>query len=450
MAILKPYTSRVARFAFRPPALDARINILEGAVRSAKTWALHPKALALTRYDVGGIGLFTGVSKQTIYTNVLNDLFNMIGPENYTYNTQSGQLSLFGSKWLVMGAKDEGSEKYIRGATVGRVIGDELTLMPKSFVMMLLNRMSPDNARSYFTTNPDNPGHYVKKELLDNRKLRENGTLFSMHFTLADNPHVSQSYKEYLNSLYAGVFRERFVLGRWVVASGAIYRDAWSDELLYDDATRPKHLLVQGNYAERYVPVDYGTDHPQVYLDIFDDGKTLWVEREYIWDSHASTFDYDDDRWVPRDSHTQVTVRQKTDAQYADDLEAFLRARFDHNTGRWVPGSKNQEVDAQVILPPECASFEAELVQRGIWYTTADNAVEDGIRTVSSAMTRRLVRLHKDNCPLTIANVQNYQWDEKAAKRGVEQPLKKDDDPSDCLRYGVQTKLAPWRLQLGV
>ena len=447
MSALKPFTPRVARFALRPPEYDARINVLHGAVRSAKTWALHPKALALTRYDVGGVGLFTGVSKQTIYTNVLNDLFTLIGPENYTYNRQSGELTLFGSRWLVMGAKDEGSEKYVRGATVGRVIGDELTLMPKSFVMMLLNRMSPDNARAYFTTNPDNPQHYVKKELLDNRKLIDAGTLFSMHFTLADNPHVSEAYKTYLNSLYAGVFRERFVLGRWVVASGAIYRDSWSDDLLYDDATRPKGLLVAGSYAERYVPVDYGTDHPQVYFDIFDDGKTLWVEREYVWDSHAATFDHDDARWVPRDSHTQQTVRQKTDAQYADDLEEFLHARFNHATGRWEPGNKNVAPDAQVILPPECASFEAELVQRGIWYCIANNDVMDGIRTVSSALTRRLIRIHKDNCPVLVAHLPNYQWDEKAAARGVEQPLKKDDDPEDCLRYGVHTKLAPWRLQ---
>jgi hypothetical protein len=32
-----------------------------------------------------------------------------------------------------MGAKDEGSEKFLRGATIGVAVCDELTLMPKTF-----------------------------------------------------------------------------------------------------------------------------------------------------------------------------------------------------------------------------------------------------------------------------------------------------------------------------
>ena len=34
---------RAERFAMRPPEKDWTINILEGAVRSGKTWCLHPK-----------------------------------------------------------------------------------------------------------------------------------------------------------------------------------------------------------------------------------------------------------------------------------------------------------------------------------------------------------------------------------------------------------------------
>ena len=38
-----------------------------------------------------------------------------------------------------------------------------------------------------------------------------------------------------------------------------------------------------------------------VFLDIYDDGKLFWIVREYYWDS-------------------TVEMRQKTDAEYADDL----------------------------------------------------------------------------------------------------------------------------------
>jgi len=78
------FGERLRRFAYRPIELDARINLLDGAVRSGKTWALHPKTLYACRYPVNGWRVITGVSKQTIFNNVLNDLFNLVGPSNYT------------------------------------------------------------------------------------------------------------------------------------------------------------------------------------------------------------------------------------------------------------------------------------------------------------------------------------------------------------------------------
>src|SRR5947207_7405278 len=107
---------RAERFAMRPPVQDWTINILHGAVRSGKTWCLHPKALYCCHYEVAGRKLITGVSKQSVYNNVLSDLFDIVGPRNYNYNQSTGQLRLCNSQWLIVGAKDEGSEKYIRGS----------------------------------------------------------------------------------------------------------------------------------------------------------------------------------------------------------------------------------------------------------------------------------------------------------------------------------------------
>ena len=128
---------KAERFAMRPPEFDRPINILEGAVRSGKTWCLHTKAIYGSNYQVGGRKIITGVSKQSVYNNVLSDLFNILGPRNCSYNRDSGQLKLCGSEWLVIGAKDEGSEKYIRGLTVGIALCDEISLMPQSFFRSL-------------------------------------------------------------------------------------------------------------------------------------------------------------------------------------------------------------------------------------------------------------------------------------------------------------------------
>ena len=47
-----------------------------------------------------------------------------------------------------------------------------------------------------------------------------------------DNPSLSDEVRERYRTMYSGVFYRRFILGEWVMAQGAIYRDAWSDELL--------------------------------------------------------------------------------------------------------------------------------------------------------------------------------------------------------------------------
>lgn len=404
------YGPRLEWFAYNPLELDKRINILEGSVRSGKTWSLLPKIIQACHYPVGGWKLITGVSKGTIYGNVLNDLFTFIGPKAYNYNAQSGMLRLFDTKWLVMGAKDEGSDKYVRGLTVGVCISDEVTLMPHEFFQMLLTRMSPDGARLYGTTNCDTPKHWLKSEYLDNQVLRDMGTLWSGHYTMSDNPNLSQEYIQSQKALYKGLFYERYILGKWVMAEGSIYRDAWDDALLYDDASTPQGLYGQGGYTDHWFSVDCGVDHPQVYYEFYDDGETIWCANEYKWDSRKM-------------------MQQKTDGQYADDLMAFMG-----------PGQ-----NCQVIIPPEAISFSLECSQRGMWVTDANNEVLEGIQTVSALMSRRKIRIHKQRCPYLIKGLELYAWDEKASKRGKEQPLKQDDDEADSFRYGLHEKVPAWR-----
>jgi len=402
---------RAERFAMRPPQDDWTINILEGAIRSGKTWSLHPKALYCCEYPVAGRKIFTGVSKQSVHNNVLRDLFDIVGEGNYSYNQTTGRLNLCGSEWLVIGAKDEGSERYIRGLTVGIALCDEISLMPKSFFQMLLSRMSPKGARLYGTTNPDSPYHWLKAEYLDNAELRAKHILWSEHFTMADNPNLTAEFIHNQKQLYTGFFYKRFVDGLWVVAEGAIYRDSWSEELLYDQAEEPPALRVRGGYRQRIVAVDYGTTNPMVFLDIYDDGQRFWVVREYYWDS-------------------TVEMRQKTDAEYADDLVSFI----------------GPAQDAKVIVDPSATSFRAEMTKRGIWHVEADNDVNEGIRVTSMVLNQRLVRFCRQTVTKTIKELQAYAWDSKAALRGEEKPLKIHDHGPDALRYFVKTEVPYWRL----
>jgi len=403
------YGPRLKQLAYKPLELDSRLNILEGTVRSGKTWALQPKILRACRYPVKGWRLITGVSKQTIFANVLNDLFNLIGTKHYKYNHQSGLLRLFDSYWMVMGAKDEGSEKYIRGMTVGVAVCDEVTLMPHEFFQMLLTRLSPEGARLYGTTNCDSPKHWLKVELLDNEPLRKMGVLSSMHVTMDDNPNLSEEYKRSLRTLYKGLFYERYILGLWVMAEGAIYRDVLGSHCRFDEDSRPAGLY--SSFAARYIGVDYGTTNPCVFLDVYDDAKWLWQDNEYYWDS-------------------ETMQRQKTDSEYADDMIEFI-------------GPNKRGVI--VVVDPSAASFKTELIKRGLLVKDAKNEVQEGIRKVSSALKTGLYRIHS-RCKKTLSEMENYSWDKNSSQKGIEKPIKSNDHCCDGVRYVIHTMVPGWRI----
>ena len=114
--------------------------------------------------------------------------------------------------------------------------------------------------------------------------------------------------------------------------------------------------------------------------------------------------------------------RQKTDSEYADDLDVFLN------------GIK---VEA-VILDPSAASFKAELKKRGYYVKKGKNDVENGIRFVGS-----MLRLNKISflacCENTIKEFASYIWDEKASERGEDKPVKEHDHAMDAVRYFCYT-----------
>ena len=420
------YGDRVYEFAFRELELDRRINILDGSVRSGKTWALIPKILWASdaASKVRGWRIMFGQTKETVYSNVLKDLFDIIGDRYYSYSHHSGHLRIFDTEWRVLGARDEGSEKFLRGATVGIAVGDELVLTPEGFFKMMLTRMSPKGARLYATTNPDNPMHWLNTEYLTNPQVLEKD-LYHLHMTMDDNPNLEEEFKESQRRLFKGMFFNRFILGLWVMAEGSIWGDAWDDSLLYCDPdcadTReldgsphthnyvPITLKNAGGFADHWYSNDYGTDHPHVYHEFWDDGDVVWLDREWVWDSKERRL-------------------QLTDGQYGDELLKFMGP----NRG------------AQVIIPPEALSFRAECMQRGCWVTNAKNEVIEGIQTVAGMMCARKLRINR-KCIRTRRAIVSYVWDPNGAKRGLEQPLKQNDDEADSLRYGLHTKIQKWR-----
>jgi PBSX family phage terminase large subunit len=394
-------------FITQPIELDARINILEGSVRSSKTITLIPKWLIYLMEGPPGLLVITGVSKDTIYDNVLQDLFDTVGSDNYKYNRSSGLLLMGGRTIKVIGAKDEGSEKFLRGKTLAGAYCDELTLMPKRFFLQLLNRMSVKNAKLYATTNPDTPSHYLYTDFITDDEKLASGMVQVIHFELDDNPNLDDEYKDFIKKAYTGVWYQRFILGLWVVAEGAIY-DMFGDQHVYDYELKA-YILEQGRH---YIALDYGTQNATVFLYCVVHNGHVYVVDEWF---HSG----------------RTAGQQRTDAQYAQALIEFCKACTGCEKLEDMP-------IAAVIMDPAAASFRVELRNQGFLCKDADNEVLDGIRLVASMFNLNAISIHK-RCVNLKRQLQSYVWDPKPTEKGKEKPLKREDDSVDALRYLAKT-----------
>jgi PBSX family phage terminase large subunit len=392
------------------------LNAWEGAVRSSKTVVSILAWIAYVACSSGRYFIMSGKTIATLYRNVIGGDFGIL---SILGNQATYKVDRDGNRLLIIhtakedkicycfGANDERSYTTLRGLTAEGWYADEVNLHPRSFVEEAFRRTIVSTDRKHFwTLNPDNPYHYIYVDFLDKYEEQELPGFYLWHFTLDDNLAIPPERKEELKSQYAGIFYRRYILGERCLAEGIIY-DMFDRDNLYDDSTRPDALEL---LAVRTIAVDYGTANPCVFLDIYDDGEILWVDNEYRWDSAAQ-------------------LSQKTDAQYADDMVEFMGGNH-----------------CEVVCDPSAASFITALRDRLIFVTGAGNDVADGIRIVSTLFEKNHIKVHEQRCPGLIKELSVYPWDEKAARRGEEQPVKGADHGPDALRYHCNTKLPKWRI----
>lgn len=399
--ILKwPYTGRTAL-------------ICDGAVRSGKT------AIMSLSFILWAMGSFNhcnfALCRKTVGSAERNIIQPLLGitylRENFSldYSRSTHQLIVRRGKkqncFYVFGGKDESSYTLIQGITLAGVLLDEVALMPRSFVEQALARCSVSNAKFWFNCNPDVPEHWFNKEWIKHAAEKD---ATHLHFVMEDNPSLSEETIARYKSLYSGVFYQRYILGLWVAGDGVIYDMFDRDANVYTDEQEPPGLYYRGT---RYISIDYGTTNDTVYLDCVDDGETIWIHDEY--------------RWASREQR-----RQKTDAEYAEDFMAFM--------------GDDQQFFCPAIVDPAAASFKVELSRRGVYVKDADNDVLNGIRRVSTLLSSRKLMI-SDRCTGLIGELGSYVWDEKAAKMGVERPIKANDHGADALRYYVNTVIPKWR-----
>ncbi len=189
----------------------------------------------------------------------------------------------------------QSSFALIQGRTLAGILLDEVVLMPERFVNQALARCSVSGAKFWFNCNPDSPAHWFYTNWIEKRHKKN---VLYLHFTMRNNPSLSEETLKRYETIYTGVFYQRYIQGLWVLAEGLVYdfgEDNITDEM-------PKN----GNY---YISVDYGTYNPfsAGLWCVF--GKKAIRVKEYYFNSRKEGF-------------------QKTDEQYCDDMEEFAKPDY--------------------------------------------------------------------------------------------------------------------------
>ncbi len=289
------------------------------------------------------------------------------------------------NRFLLFGGRDESSAGLIQGSTLAGVLLDEAALMPRSFVEQAIARCSVEGSRLWFDCNPEGPGHWFYQEWI--LKAEERRAL-RLHFTMEDNPSLSDRVRRRYQRAYSGTFYRRFVLGEWCAAQGLVYD--------FFNPARDAEGPPEGPFEEWRISVDYGTVNPASF--------GLWGLRDGVWYRTAEYY-YDSRR----------AGQQKTDEEYADELQKLA-------AGRSI---------RRVIADPSAASFIETLRRRGFTVVRASNDVADGIRVTADLLRRRRLVICR-GCRDCLREISLYSWDERGDR---DTPRKRDDHAMDELRY---------------
>ena len=377
------------------PYADRDGIICDGAVRSGKTLCCAVSFITWASVNFSGKSFaICGRSIGSVRRNVLTPVLPLLRSSGFVckekLSDNSLEVSAFGNKnvFRLFGGHDESSSSLIQGVTLAGVLLDEAALMPRSFAEQAIARCSEKGAKLWFNCNPEHPMHWFHTEWIE--KAEEKNTLY-VHFEMRDNPSLDRRVLEKYERLYTGVFRDRFVLGLWVAAQGAVYPD-------FDVKL---HVKAPPDGLESYcISCDYGTVNPCSF--------GLWGKKDGVWYRVKEYY------------HDSALSGRRTDSEHYLALEELAGS---------LPVTA-------VTVDPSAASF-IELIKRKGRFNVlpAKNDVVNGIRLTQDYLARGKLFI-SPACKDAIREFGLYRWDPKAPGDRV---IKENDHAMDDIRYFVST-----------
>ncbi len=372
--------------------------ICDGAVRSGKTVCMSVSFVSWAMIKFSGRSFaICGKTIRSVKRNVVLPLISILKDIGFEVRDRlsSNMIDVYtGSNvntFYLFGGRDESSASLIQGMTLCGVLFDEAALMPRSFVEQAAARCSVEGSKLWFNCNPEFPQHWFKREWIDKRDEKN---LYYIHFTMEDNPSLSEKMLNRYRRMYSGSFYQRYVLGKWTAAEGLVYPFMSEQNMLYD--------VPSVNYDDYVISCDYGTVNPSSF--------GLWGLYGGVW-YRIDEYYYD----------SRIQGSSRTDEEHYEGLCRL---------------AGNREIN-RIIVDPSAASF-IEVIKRHGKFTVipAKNNVTDGIRQVSTALKQGDIKICRC-CKDSIREFGLYRWESS----GRDVPIKENDHAMDDIRYFTATHL---------
>lgn len=390
-----------------------RINLLEGSVRSGKTWI----SLVLWAFWVGtkpkdGNYLMVAKTLTSLRRNCLDLLQDLVGSKHFTYSLSKKEGRLFGRLIYLEGVNDARAESKIRGMTLQGAYCDELTLFTEDFFSMLLSRLSCPGAKLIATTNPDSPMHWLKVKYMDRADELD---MMILKFLIDDNTFLDQGYVDNLKKEYVGVFYDRFILGLWKTADGLIYRQFADDpeKWMADAIDRNKIDFIS-------IGVDFGGNR----------SLTTFIATAIMQNWSGIT--------VLRDYHIKGRKGEIDADRVAREFVSFVLQLKEVFPGVYIKYAFADNAEQYLVNTLRKASINANL---GLKLGDSDkNPIVQRIICTNTLLSQNRLHFLRD-CTLIRAGLEAAVWDSKAAERGEDKRLddfSTDIDILDAFEYSFE------------
>ena len=385
----------------RPRFKECGGIICDGSIRSGKTVSM---AIGFVLWSMGNFNgqnfAICGKTIASLRRNVIMLMPQLLGGIAEITDKRSDNMLLIRAgdvtnRYYLFGGRDESSYTLVQGMTLAGVLFDEVALMPRSFVEQAMARCSVENSKLWYNCNPEGPTHWFYEEWIQKAAARN---MLHLHFTMNDNPSLSDKKRAEYESMYTGVFYDRYILGKWVRAEGLVYP-------MFD---RANHIVQRmPDYSRRhryYVAVDYGTVNPFAagLWDYSPAEQTATMIRELYYDGGSS--------------------KRVDNEAYHKMLEELI-------------GDYPIEY---IVIDPSASSMIETIQKYGKWgCVRADNDVLNGIQDVTKFLNAGVLRFHR-SCTSTFKEFDSYSWDEKKDEDAI---IKENDHSMDQVRYFCRTVL---------